>query len=92
VALLCSAKAMVRVVGAQPMGFWGLWCRFMAGVVVGGRNGCAMVRVTGEGFGYAVVEVVVGEGFDPMELSVFAPDDGEHRGCIVARRALLALC
>jgi hypothetical protein len=43
VALLCSAKAMVRVVGAQPTGFWGLWCRFVAGAVVGGRNGCAVV-------------------------------------------------
>jgi hypothetical protein len=50
--------------------------------------------VAGEGFGYAVVEVVAGEGFryavvagegfDPSELPVFAPDDGEHRGCIVA--------
>jgi hypothetical protein len=65
VALLYSAKGMVRVVGAQPMSFWRLWCRFVAGVVVGGGNG------------YAVVEVVAGEGFDPMELPVFAPDDGE---------------
>jgi hypothetical protein len=71
---------MVRVVGAQPMGFWGLWCRFMAGAVVGGRNGCV------------VVEVLTDEGFDPAELPVFAPDDGERRGCIVAQRASLALC
>jgi hypothetical protein len=35
--------------------------------------------------------MVAGEGFDPMELPVFAPDDEEHRGCIVAQRALLAL-
>jgi hypothetical protein len=62
------------------------------GVVVGGRNGCAVVEVVvGEGFGYVVVEVVAGEGFDPAELPVFAPDDGERRGCIVPRRALLAL-
>jgi hypothetical protein len=36
--------------------------------------------------------VVASEGFDPMELSVFAPDDREHRGCIIARRVLLTLC
>jgi hypothetical protein len=84
---------MLRVVGAQPTGFWGLWCRFVAGVVVGGRNGCVLVVVVAnEGFGYAVVEVVDGEGFDSMELSVFAPEHEEHRGCIVARRALLTLC
>jgi hypothetical protein len=46
----------------------------------------------GEGFGYAVAEVVASEGFDPMELPMFAPDDGEHRECIVARQALLDLC
>jgi hypothetical protein len=46
----------------------------VAGVVVGGRNGCAVVEVVaGEGFGYAVVEVAVGEGFDPVELPMFAP-------------------
>jgi hypothetical protein len=74
------------------MGFWGLLCRFVAGVVVGGRNGCAVVGVVAdEGFGYAVVEVVAGVGFDPTELLVFAPDDGERQGCIIARRALLAL-
>jgi hypothetical protein len=77
---------MVRVVGAQPMGFWGLLCRFVARVVVGGRNGCAVVEVVAsEGFGYVVVEVVAGECFDPMELPVFTPDDGERRGCIVAQ-------
>jgi hypothetical protein len=31
-----------------------------------------------EGFGYAVVEVVDGEGFDPMEHPIFALDDGER--------------
>jgi hypothetical protein len=56
VALLYSAKAVVRVVGAQQMGFSSLWCLFVVGAVVGGRNGCALVRVVGgEGFGYAVV-------------------------------------
>jgi hypothetical protein len=71
---------MVRVVRAQPIGFWGLWCRFVLEVVVGGRNSYAVVGVVaGEGFGYAVVEVVAGEGFDPTELPV-------------AQRALLALC
>jgi hypothetical protein len=97
VALLYSAKAIVRVIGAQPTGFWGLWCRFVAGAVVGERIGCAVmgvvagerfgyaVVVVGEGFGYAVVEVVAGEGFDPAELPIFAPPDGEHQGCIVAR-------
>jgi hypothetical protein len=44
------------------MGFWGLWCRFVAGAVVGGRNGYAVVGVmAGEGFGYEVVEVVASE-------------------------------
>jgi hypothetical protein len=86
VALLCSAKAMVRVVGAQPIGFWVLWCRFLMRVVVGGRNGCAVVGVVAsEGFGYAVVEVVAGEGFDSAKLPVFAPDDRECCGCIVAQ-------
>jgi hypothetical protein len=34
----------------------------VVGAVVGGRNGCALVRVVGgEGFGYAVVEVVAGQ-------------------------------
>jgi hypothetical protein len=79
VTLLCSAKVMVRVIGAQPTGFWSLWCQFVEGAVVGGRNGCA------------VVGVVAGEGFGYMELPVFAPIDGEHRGCIVARRVSLAL-
>jgi hypothetical protein len=61
----------------------------VAGVVAGGRNGCAVVGVVaGEGFGYAVV---ASEGFDPAELPVFAPDDRERRGCIVARRDSLAL-
>jgi hypothetical protein len=66
------------------------------GAIVGGRNGCAVVGVVaGEGFGYAVAEVVAGEGFDPTELPVFAPDDRERRGYIVARRlarSLLMLC
>jgi hypothetical protein len=65
----------------------------VVGVVVAGRNSCVVVGVVaGEGFGYAVAEVVASEGFDPMELSVFAPDDREHRGCIIARRVLLTLC
>jgi hypothetical protein len=34
--------------------------------------------LAGEDFGYAVVEVVAGEGFDPTMLPIFAPDDGEH--------------
>jgi hypothetical protein len=69
-----------------------MWCRFVVGAVVGERNGCAVAGVVaGEGFGYVVVEVVAGEGFDLAELPVFAPDDGEYRGCIVARRASLAL-
>jgi hypothetical protein len=98
VTLLYSAEALVRVVGVQPMGFWGLWCQFVTGAVVLGRNGCAVVGVVagegfscavdevvdGEGFGYVVMEVVVGEGFDPAELPVFAPTDGECRGCILA--------
>jgi hypothetical protein len=71
---------MVQIVGDQPTGFWGLWCRFVARAVIGGRNGCA------------VVEVVAGEGFDPAELPIFALADGERRGCIVAWQASLALC
>jgi hypothetical protein len=55
----------------------------VAGVVVGGRNGYAVVEVVaGEGFGYAVVEVVAGEGLDPTELPLFAVDDGECRGVL----------
>jgi hypothetical protein len=46
---------------------------------------CSGGVVAGEGFDYVVVEVVAGEGFDPSELPVFASDDGEHRGCIVAQ-------
>jgi hypothetical protein len=34
---------------------------------------------------------VVGEGFDLMELPVFAPDDGQRRGCIIARLSVDAL-
>jgi hypothetical protein len=44
---------MVRVVGVQPMGFWDMWCRFVAEVVVGGRDGC-VVGVVGGGPDYAV--------------------------------------
>jgi hypothetical protein len=63
------------------------------GAIVGGRNGCAVVGVVaGEGFCYAVAEVVAGEGFDPTELPVFAPDDRERQGYIVARRTSLVLC
>jgi hypothetical protein len=52
----------------------------VAGVVAGGRNGCAMVGVVvGEGFGYAVV---ASEGFDPAELPIFAPDDREREGVL----------
>jgi hypothetical protein len=77
--LLCSAKAMMRVIGSQPTCFWGMWCQFVVGAVVGGRNDCAVVGVVvGEGFGYAVVEVVADERFHPAELPVFAPDDGER--------------
>jgi hypothetical protein len=38
---------------------------------------CSGGVVAGEGFGYAATEVVAGEGFDPTELPIFAPDDGE---------------
>jgi hypothetical protein len=86
--LHCNAKAMVRVVGVQPMGFWVLWCRFAAEVVVGGRDGSVVevAEVDGVGFGYVLVEVVVGDGFGRSGgLCAFAPVDGECRGCIVAR-------
>jgi hypothetical protein len=43
--MLSSAEAVVRVVGAQPMDSWGLWCRFVLGVVVGGGNDCVVVGV-----------------------------------------------
>jgi hypothetical protein len=46
-ALLCNAKAMVQVAGVQPVGFWGLWCQFAVGLVIGGRNGC-VVDVLGQ--------------------------------------------
>jgi hypothetical protein len=50
---------MVRDVGVQPTGFWGLWCQFAVGAVVGGRNGCVVevVGVVGEGFVYAFMVV-----------------------------------
>jgi hypothetical protein len=54
-------------------------------VVAGNGFGYAVVEVvTSEGFSYAVVEVVAGEGFDPTELPIFAPTDEERRGYIVA--------
>jgi hypothetical protein len=63
-----NARAMVRVANVRPAGFWGLWCRCVAGVVVVGRNDYGEVEVVvDEGFGYAVamavVGVVVGAGF-----------------------------
>jgi hypothetical protein len=51
-------------------------------VVAGNGFGYAVVEVvTSEGFSYAVV---AGEGFDPTELPIFAPTDEERRGYIVA--------
>jgi hypothetical protein len=52
VALLCNARAIVRVVGVRPMGFLDPRCRFAAEVVVGGRDGCVVgeVEVVGGGF------------------------------------------
>jgi hypothetical protein len=41
--------------------------------------------VVGEGSGYAVVEVAVGDGFSQLEVLVFALVDEEYRGCITAR-------
>jgi hypothetical protein len=61
---------MVRVVGVQPAGFWDLWCRFVAGVVVAGRDGCVVevVRVVDGGFHYLVVGGVgVGLMMDVIE-------------------------
>jgi hypothetical protein len=87
----------VRVVNIQPGGFWGLWCRPAAGVVVG-RNDYAVevvVRVVvDEGLGYAVVmavvEVVV-EGFDyAVELRGLALAGRGYPGCIASLRASLA--
>jgi hypothetical protein len=66
-------------------GCW--WKKWLCGggVVAGDGFGYAVVEVvTSEGFSYAVVEVVAGEGFDPTELPIFAPTDEERRGCIVA--------
>jgi hypothetical protein len=72
---------MVRDVGVQPTGFWGLWCQFAVGAVVGGRNGCVVevVGVVGEGFVYAFMVVgVVGEGSDRVEPRAYAPADEEY--------------
>jgi hypothetical protein len=41
--------------------------------------------VVGEGFGYTVVELVVGDRFVPVEIPIFALANRECRGCIVAR-------
>jgi hypothetical protein len=85
VALLYSAKAMARDVGAQPMGFWGLWYQYAAGVVVGGRNGCVVdvVRAVDEGFGYVAAAVeAVDEGFDRAELHAYVTTDEEYQECI----------
>jgi hypothetical protein len=35
VALVCSVGAMGRVVDAQPVGFWDLWCPSVVEAVVG---------------------------------------------------------
>jgi hypothetical protein len=76
--LLCNAKAMPRVAGVRPAGFWGLWCRLAAGVMVIGRNGYVVGVGDDEGFGYAVVMVVV-EGFGyAVELYALVLADGEY--------------
>jgi hypothetical protein len=56
-ALLYNARATVRAVGVRPTSFWDLWCQFVEGVDVDGRDGCAVevVGVVGGGFGYAMV-------------------------------------
>jgi hypothetical protein len=79
VVLLYNAKAMVRVVRVRPAGFWGVWCRFAAEVVVGGRDGSVVedVEVDGAGFGYVVVEVVASDGFGRVGLYASAPIDRE---------------
>jgi hypothetical protein len=40
------------------MNFWDLWCQFVVGLVVGGRNGCAAEVVEGVGGGFDYVLVV----------------------------------
>jgi hypothetical protein len=80
-ALLGNAEAMVRVVGVRLMGFWDMWCRFVAKVVVGGRDGC-VVEVVGGGSDYAVA---VGgwcwadDGYDREWLHVSALIDEGYR-------------
>jgi hypothetical protein len=77
-------------------GFWGLWCRPVAGAVVVGRNDYGEVEVVvDEGFGYAVamavVGVVVGAGFGyAVELRAVALAGGEYPRCIAFLRASLA--
>jgi hypothetical protein len=47
--LLYSAEAMVRVVDAWPMGFWGLW--YLSAVEVVARRGDLEVEVVPAGGG-----------------------------------------
>jgi hypothetical protein len=61
VALLYSVGAMERVVDAQPVGFWDLWCLYVAEAVAGEDNfAVEVVDADGGGFDCAVVMVVVG--------------------------------
>jgi hypothetical protein len=70
-ALLCNAKAMVRVIGVQPSGLLGSAVPICGGVVVGGRDGCAeeVAGVLGGGFDYGcdrgelLVSALAGEGY-----------------------------
>jgi hypothetical protein len=86
---------MVRVVDAQPVGFWDLFCPSAVEVVAGkGDYAVEVVDMVSEGFDCAVamaVAEVVAEGFDCIvELCTLA--SGGCPGCIVSLRASLALC
>jgi hypothetical protein len=95
--LLYNARAMARVVGVWPAGFWYLWFRLAVGVVVVGRNDY-VVEVVGvlddEGFGYVGVMVVVGVvvygGFGQAELPSSVLTNKEYRVCIASLEASLA--
>jgi hypothetical protein len=59
VALLYSAGAMARVVDAQPMDFWDLWCLSMMEAVAGrGDFVVEVVDMVGGGFDCAVAMAV----------------------------------
>jgi hypothetical protein len=89
---LYSVGDMARVVNVRPVVFWNIWCPSMVEVVAG-RDGYAveLVRVVGEGFGYAAemaVLEVFGEGFRYAVEMAVVEVAGEGFGYVVELRNL----